>query len=101
LFGFNHRPDVSIGNNGTAIEIKVISTGHDIRDILGQAIAYRMRYRFVILVLVDQTDGHKVVELCKSKGSQEFTLLSGLASDMNIFTVVGPISQSKNVVFAG
>ncbi len=55
LFGFNHRPDVSIGNDGTAIEIKVISTSQSIRDILGQAVAYRMHYRFVILMLIDQT----------------------------------------------
>lgn len=45
LFGFIHRPDVSIGIDGTAIEIKVISTGQSVRDILGQAIAYRMHYR--------------------------------------------------------
>jgi len=50
LFGFSHRPDVSIGIAGTAIEIKVISTGQSARDILGQAIAYRMHFRFVILV---------------------------------------------------
>ncbi len=99
LFGFSHRPDVSIGNDGTAIEIKVISTGQSVRDILGQAIAYRMHYRFVILVLVDQTEDRKVVELCCSKKSQEFSLLSGLAEAMNIFTVVGPVNQSKNVVF--
>jgi hypothetical protein len=99
LFGFSHRPDISIGNNGTAIEIKVISTGQSVRDILGQAIAYRMHYRFVILVLVDQTEDRKVVELCRSKESQEFLLLSGLSEEMNIFTVIGSVDQSINVVF--
>ena len=99
LFGFTHRPDVSIGNDGTAIEIKVISTGQSIRDLLGQAIAYRMHYRFVILVIVDQTEDRKVVDLCRSKKSQEYSLLSGLAEVLNIYTVVGPVSQSKNLVF--
>ena len=99
LFGFSHRPDVSIGIDGTAIEIKVISTGQSVRDILGQAIAYRMHYRFVILVLVDQTEDRKVVELCRSKESQEYSLLSGLSETMNIFTVVGPVDQSKNIAF--
>ena len=33
LFGFNHRPDLSIGNDGTAIEIKVISNSQSARDI--------------------------------------------------------------------
>ena len=99
MFGFSHRPDVSIGIDGTAIEIKVISTGQSVRDILGQAIAYRMHYRFVILVLVDQTEDRKVVELCRSRESQEYSLLSGLSETMNIFTVVGPVDQSKNVAF--
>jgi hypothetical protein len=99
LFGFGHRPDLAIGPNGTAIEIKVISSGQSLRDTLGQALVYRMHYRFVILVLVDQTADRKVVELCRSKRNQEFTLLSELADTMNIFTIVGPLSQSKNISF--
>jgi hypothetical protein len=101
LFGFGHWPDVSIGNDGTAIEIKVIQGGPGVRDILGQAIAYRMHYRFVILVLVDQTQDRKIVELCKDKESQEHSLLTGVAETMNIFTVVGPVGKSKNLVFSG
>jgi hypothetical protein len=101
LFGFSHWPDVSIGNSGTAIEIKVVAGGPGIRDILGQAIAYRMHYRFVILVLIDQTEDSKIVELCQNKENQEYQLLSGLASALNIFTIVGPLGQSKNVVFSG
>jgi len=34
LFGFSHRPDASIGKDGTAIEIKVISGGQSAREIL-------------------------------------------------------------------
>lgn len=101
LFGFSHWPDVSIGNSGTAIEIKVVQGGPGVRDILGQAIAYRMHYRFVILVLIDQTEEGRIVASCRAKGSQECRLLSGLASEMNIFTIVGPVGQAKNVVFSG
>ena len=97
LFGFSHWPDASIGNGGTAVEIKPIHGGPSIRDILGQAIAYRMHYRFVILVLVDQTPDRKIVELCKDKESQEFCLLSGLADAMNIFTIIGPVGKSKEL----
>lgn len=71
------------------------------RDILGQAIAYRMHYRFVILVVIDQTPECKIVELCQDKTSQEYRLLSGLADELNIFSIVGPLGQSKNVVFSG
>jgi len=99
LFGFSHRPDASIGNDGTAIEIKVISGGQSARDILGQAIAYRMQYRFVILVLVDQTDDTRIVGLCKDKDSSEYSLFSGMAEQMNVFTIVGPLAKSKNVTF--
>ena len=99
LFGFSHRPDVSIGNDGTAIEIKVVSSGQSTRDILGQAIAYRMHYRFVVLVLIDRTPNRNIVSLCKSKASSEYSLLSGLAKTMNVFTVVGPYAQSKNITF--
>jgi len=101
LFGFSHWPDVSIGNSGTAVEIKVVLGGPGVRDILGQAIAYRMHYRFVILVLIDQTPDRKIVELCQIKDSQEYHLLSGLATELNIFTIVGPVGLSKNVVFSG
>jgi hypothetical protein len=100
LFGFKHRPDASLDEDGTAIEIKVITTGQSIRDILGQAIAYRTYYRFVILVLVDQTEDRKIVELCRLKESQECSLLSGLAETMNIFTVIGPLDQSRNICFS-
>lgn len=101
LFGFSHWPDVSIGNSGTAVEIKVVQGGPGMRDILGQAIAYRMHYRFVILVIIDQTPEYKIVELCQDKSSQEYRLLSGLADELNIFSIVGPLGQSKNVVFSG
>lgn len=100
LFGFSHRPDAAIGVDGTAIEIKVISGGHSTRDILGQSIAYRMQYRFVIILLVDGSEDRLLVDLCKDKKSTEFSLLSGLAKTMNVFSVIGPDGPSKNVVFA-
>jgi hypothetical protein len=99
LFGFAHRPDASIGLDGTAIEIKVIAGGQATRDILGQAIAYRMQYRFVILVLVDATEDRRLVSLCSDKNSNEYSLFTGMAASMNVYTIVGPMGQSKNVSF--
>ncbi len=100
LFGFSHRPDASIGKDGTAIEIKVISGGQSAREILGQSIAYRMHYRFVIIVLIDESEDRQVVELCKDKESKEFSLFTGLAETMNVFSIIGPDGPSKNVGFA-
>ena len=99
LFGFSHRPDASIGNDGTAIEIKVIKGGSAARDILGQGMAYRMQYRFVILVLVDATEDCRVVANCQDKRSPEHALFTELAESMNVFAVVGPVGKSKNVLF--
>jgi hypothetical protein len=84
LFGFSHRPDASIGKDGTAIEIKIISGGQATRDILGQSIAYRMHYRFVIIVLVDGSENRQIVELCKDKKSKEFLLLIELAETLKL-----------------
>ncbi len=99
LFGFNHRPDTTIGNDGTAIEIKVVKNAYAIRDILGQGIVYRMNYRFVILVFVDNTPKRQIVKKCSDKFSQEYSLLHGLAKTHNIYSVVGPKDVSKNIVF--
>jgi len=99
LFGFRHKPDASIGNDGTAIEIKIVRNSQSIREIIGQAIAYRMHYRFVILVIIDKTSDYQIVELCQQRNSHERRLLEGLAEEFNVFSVVGPTDNSKNLTF--
>ncbi len=98
LFGYSHRPDVTIGKDGTAIEIKVLGRSTAVREMLGQAIAYRTQYRFVVLILVDNTDGRQIVELVKDKKSREYALLQGLADQFNVFTVIGPAGRNKNII---
>jgi hypothetical protein len=66
---------------------------------LGQSIAYRMQYRFVIIVLVDGTENKKIVELCKDKKSKEYSLFTGLAGAMNVFSIIGPDGPSRNISF--
>lgn len=99
LFGFKHRPDATIGNDGTAIEIKLISNGTNIRDIIGQGLVYRMHYRFAILVMADNTSDRSVVELCRKSSSKEAEFLTHLADEYNIFTIVGPKAISSNLGF--
>jgi hypothetical protein len=99
VFGFKHAPDITIGNDGTAIELKVVLNAQDVRDCLGQALCYRAGYRFAIVVLVDRTDERVVVGSCQSKESSEYKLLRGLCDQFNIFSVVGPIGQDKNLAF--
>lgn len=99
LFGFKHRPDIAIGRDGTAIEIKAATRGFSVRDLLGQALAYRMHYRFVILVLIDQTPDRQIVSRCEPSDSCERRLLQWLSDELEVFTIVGPVDKGKNLAF--
>jgi hypothetical protein len=99
LFGFRHSPDVAIGDDGTAIELKLIKSSQSVREMLGQAMCYRVNYRFVILVFVAPEPACSFIELCRQKGSNEHKLLNALAADFGIFSVVGPTSNGKNLSF--
>lgn len=99
LFGFKHRPDIAIGNDGTAIEIKAVTRGYAVRDLIGQAFMYRVHYRFVLLVLVDQTPDRQIVQCCSDPESPEHRLLQDLSENLCIFSIVGPQDHGKNIVF--
>ncbi len=58
-----------------------------------------MSYRFVILVMADNTDEKKIVECCKNSSSKEYEFLTYLAEEFNIFTVVGPKAFASNIGF--
>jgi len=95
VLGFKHRPDATIGNDGTALELKMVATGQPLREALGQAIAYRMAYRFVVLVLIDKTPGKRMVKLASDSNSPGNKLLKAMAKEMGIFTVVAPRRNDK------
>jgi hypothetical protein len=59
-----------------------------------------MQYRFVIIVLIDGTEDRQIVELCNDKKKKEFSLLTGLAETMNVFSIIGPDGPSNNIAFA-
>lgn len=99
VFGFEHAPDITIGNDGTAIELKLINSGGDLRSCLGQALCYRVAYRFAIIVLIDRTNDRVFVESLRPKDSNEAMLLRGMCDELNILTVVGPIGRYKNLAF--
>lgn len=90
VLGFRHRPDATIGRDGTALELKMVRTGQPLREAIGQAIAYRVAYRFVVLVLTDRTPKRRMVSLAGDSNSPGHKLLSALAKDMGIFTIVAP-----------
>jgi len=49
--------------------------------------------------MVDGSQDRHIVELCKNKSSKEFSLFSGIAESMNIFSIIGPDGPSKNIAF--
>lgn len=99
-FGFNHGPDIAIDPNGTAIEVKLVRTAHDLRTGLSQALIYRFGYRFAIMVLGDWTDHGVLVKSLLEKNSKWAELLRYLCDEHNVFTVIGPVAPDKpNLVF--
>ena len=99
-FGFDHGPDMAIDRDGTAIEVKVIKSGTDLRACIGQALIYRLGYRFAIMVLVDRTKDGKLGESLRSRASKESKMLRELCDDLNVFSIVGPVGpNNSNLAF--
>ena len=89
-FGKKHRPDMTLGENGIAIELKFI-TYAGLKDAIGQGYLYRLRYRFVVLVLI-VSEQRKVIyeDLAIGKEKDLEDTLRHLANSMNIFSYVVP-----------
>ena len=94
-FGKKHRPDITLDESGIAIEIKYI-TYDGLKEAIGQGFLYRMRYRFVFLVLV-VSEERKVIydDLHAAKEKDLEDSLSYLAGQLNIFTYIVPAFSLK------
>lgn len=86
LFGQTHRSDMSVGKNGTAVEIKLVTKGDQVRAGIGQSIFYRTEYRFVVLLLIDATYNHSFFEVINDKKKIEHRFCKEL-EDLNIFVM--------------
>ncbi len=99
-FGKKHRPDMTIGDDGIAIEVKYISGTNGLNGIkmaLGQSLMYRLRYRFVINLIVVSEDYRDVYDNLLEGGEKDFEdILKLLSDDMNIFTYIVPSFKLKN-----
>jgi hypothetical protein len=94
-FGKNHRPDMTLDENGIAIEVKFV-TYAGLRDAIGQGFLYRLRYKFVFLLLVISEDRSNIYyDLDTNKEKDLHDILSYLAKSMNIFTYVVPAFNVK------
>ena len=89
-FGKNHRPDLTLDEDGIAIEIKFV-TYAGLKEAIGQGYVYRLRYGFVFLILIMSEERKSVYEdLVTGKEKDLEDILSSLATDMNVFTYIVP-----------
>ena len=94
-FGKKHRPDIALDENGIAIEIKFV-TYDGLKEAIGQGFLYRLRYRFVILVLIISEDRKFIYsDLNGGKEKDLEDTLHYLADNMNIFTYIVPAFNIK------
>ena len=94
-FGKKHRPDMTLAENGIAIELKFINYA-GLKGAIGQGYLYRLQYRFVFLVLIVSEDKKTIYEdLCDGKEKDLEDTLQHLADNMNIFTYIVPAFYLK------
>ena len=99
FFGKKHRPDMSIKDDGTAIELKYIKRSLDsVKTALGQGFVYRKTYKFVVLVLIVAKDHENVYNeayMDHRENSDLDHIFYKLAED-NIFTMIKPAFVPKS-----
>ncbi len=94
-FGKRHRPDMTLDNDGIAIELKFVNYA-GLQDAIGQGYLYRLNYRFVFLILVISESRRKIYDDLDTKEEKDLKdILQHLADTMNIFTYVVPAFKIK------
>jgi len=94
-FGKNHRPDITLGDDGAAVELKFV-TYAGLREAIGQGFLYRLRYKFAFLILIISEDRASIYnDLAINEEKDLHDTLRYLAKNMNIFTYVVPAFVPK------
>lgn len=99
-FGKKHRPDLTINDDGVAVEIKYLNGSLDgLKQAIGQSIFYRVRYRFVInLFVVDEKHKDVYAKAANEEEKDLEEIFRDLSSDMNIFSYIVPaFSAAPNI----
>lgn len=91
-FGKKHRPDLTVDEEGIAIEIKYINDSLDgVKFALGQSLMYRLRYKFVVNILIISEKNKKLYYKALNEEEKDLEdILKYLSEDMNIFTYIVP-----------
>lgn len=89
-FGKKHRPDMTLDENGIAIESKFVKSS-GLREAIGQSYLYRLQYRFVFVILIISADKQKLYfDIESGKEPDLENTLQHLADKMNIFVHIVP-----------
>ena len=96
-FGKKHRPDMAINDDGIAIEIKYINNSFDgVKMALGQSFMYRLRYKFVINIIVISEENKSVYEKALNGEEKDLEdIMKYLADNMNVYTYIVPAFSLK------
>lgn len=96
-FGKKHRPDMAINDDGIAIEIKYINNSFDgVKMALGQSFMYRLRYKFVINIIVISEENKSVYEKALNGEEKDLEdIMKYLAEKMNVYTYIVPAFSLK------
>ena len=93
-FGKKHRPDLTLEENGIAIEIKFVNYA-GLREAIGQGYFYRLRYRFVFLVLIISEERRKIYKCIDNGEEKDLENILSLLANENIFTYIVPAFNIK------
>lgn len=96
-FGKNNRPDMTINNDGIAIEIKYIDKNLDgLKQSIGQGYLYRLRYKFVVIILIISSKNKELFgKIVNGEEKDLEDILKHLADKQNIFTYLVPAFTLK------
>ncbi len=97
-FGKNHRPDITIDEDGIAIEIKFLDSSFDgVKMAFGQSIMYRLKYKFVITIfIISETNKSVYFDAADGKEDEMVSIMKYMAEELNVFTYIVPAFDTKN-----
>ena len=89
---------MTINDDGIAIEIKYINNSFDgVKMALGQSFMYRLRYKFVINIIVISEENKSVYEKVLNGEEKDLEdIMKYLAENMNVYTYIVPAFSLKN-----
>lgn len=96
-FGKKHRPDMTLGVDGAAIELKLIDGCTDgLKVAIGQAHLYRLKYKHAVLILVVSHKNRQLYEKIVNKEEKDLEDILRAQNDTNIYTYIVPAFDTGN-----